>query len=804
MDNPNEIELLKKALTREKLARKEAESFLEKKSLELFDSNQKLLKLNQNLETQIIKRSKEIEKKEIQFRSLVETATDIIFKIDIYGKFTYINPVTVKISGYTKEELIGQHFSKYIRSDYVKQLKNLYYYQLKSQTENTRVEFPIITKSGNEKWISQSATLVMQDGASREFVVMSRDITEVKLARDAVEQSEEKYRGIIENLELGILEVDNKNKILKAYPQFCKLSGYTKEELIGKSPSDVFLDEEAKRMVKNQMKDRKQGVSGVYELPIQKKDGTIAWVIISGAPFYDMEGNLAGTVGIHLDITKRKSMESQLRESQKTTEELYKVKEKFLANISHEIRTPMNAIIGMAELLEQSKLDLAQQKYLSAIRSSSKNLLVLINDLLDFSKIESGKLSIEIVRFNLRQLVVKNKELIGLKADENGVNISIDIDPQIPKFLLGDPVRIGQVIINLLSNAVKFTMNGNVYISVELIKETGQNCSVRFIVKDQGIGISEEELKTIFDDFSQASRSTTRLYGGTGLGLSISREIVKLMGGDLEVSSKPNKGSSFYFTIDLEKVNPKENGTTEEEMYQIEDNFFNAEVLLVEDNAVNSLLATTILENWNCTVNVAGNGLEAIDWVKKKEYHLILMDVRMPKMGGIEATQVIRKELECTTPIIALTGNAIKGDHQKCLDVGMNDYLSKPFEQLELNKILTRWIDKDDLTSDNLVDISSLKAMGDQKFLDRMIQLFLEETTKEISILENAVENQNVKQIKSSAHKIKPSIKYVSIPKVYENVRAVENWTGSSKNLEIKALSLISNLKTILTQLKTL
>jgi PAS domain S-box-containing protein len=519
------------------------------------------------------------------------------------------------------------------------------------------------------------------------------DITAIKRANEAIKQSEEKYRGIIESLKLGILEVDTNDKIIRAYPQFCSLIGYDEEELLGECPTELFLDESSKEMMRLSNNKRLDGHSSVYEISLMKKNGDIIWVIISGAPFYGSDGAVKGSIGVHLDITDRRKMESELRASKLRAEDLNKAEEMFLASMSHEIRTPMNAIIGLSELLGQTNLKNSQLNHLSAIQSSSKNLLILINDLLDFSKIESGKLTLESVSFDLRKLVLTAAETVSVKADENGVSIVTKIDKTLPKYLKGDPTRIGQVILNLLVNAVKFSSNASVRMRVDSIKSNGGNYAVKFVVTDEGIGISPDEMTKIFDAFSQANDSTNRMYGGTGLGLPISQKIVTLMDGELRVVSEVGKGSEFSFTIEMQEA---EREASEEEFndnYELNENFDEAIILLVEDNPVNSLMATTILEKWNCQVDLAVNGVEAIEMLSSKSYHLVLMDVTMPVMGGLEAVQIIRNELQIETPIVALTANAIKGDNQKCLDAGMNDYLSKPFYQVELNKRLTKWIE---------------------------------------------------------------------------------------------------------------
>ncbi len=795
----NENEILKRENKREKKARKQAEAIIASKSIELFESNKKLLALNQNLESEIEKRTQEAAQKEIEFKSLVDSTTEFFFKINLQGTFIYVNPSMIKVLGFSEKELIGKHFSELIHPDHLKSIENLYLEQITQLSENSVIEFPVITKNGRHLWVNQSATLVIRKGIPLHFMVLSHDITKVKLAQDAVAQSEEKYRGIMENLELGILEVDNNGKVLKAYSQFCKLTGYSEEELIGNSASDLLLSDEGKAILSKNIHERNNGKSSVYEIPIIKKDGSKVWIITSGAPFYNLDGKQMGTLGIHLDISDRMSIELELQDTKKKAEELAKVKELFLANISHEIRTPMNAIIGMAELLENSRLDRKQNKYVSAIRSSSKNLLVLINDLLDFSKIESGKLIIEIIPFHLKDLIIKAKELLDPKADENGVRISYNIDPDLPKYLLADPTRLGQILINLVGNAVKFTTDGNVYISAKQVKSKANIKSVLFEIKDEGIGISDSEMLGLFENFTQANQTTARIYGGTGLGLSISHKIVNLMGGKLEVFSQKGKGATFYFTLELEEAI----GTIElgKDLYRIRENFHESEILLVEDNPVNVLIAKTNLENWNCKVDVAINGKEAIERLIVKKYNLVLMDMRMPVMGGIEATLIIRKQLKLDVPVIAVTGNAIKGDEQKYLKEGMDDYLSKPFEQIDLNKILAKWLKLQSVHEENLIDTSGLNAMGDASFVTMMIKLFIEETTKDLITLEQAVETNNFILIKSVMHKIKPSIKYVCIDRLYNELRRIESWIQGDALFLNKTQHFISSLKVVIQQL---
>ncbi|MFB0924518.1 MAG: response regulator, partial [Vicingaceae bacterium] len=516
-----------------------------------------------------------------------------------------------------------------------------------------------------------------------------RDITQRVKQSVLLQRSEEKYRGIIENLKLGILEVDNTDKITKSYEQFCLLSGYSEKELVGKSPTEIFIDEDARRIMNEQNLKRKKGVSSAYEVPLKTKTGEMKWLIISSAPYFDAEGNLLGTIEVYLDITDRKKMESELIDAKNKAEELNKINKLFLANMSHEIRTPMNAIIGMTELLQQTKLAADQFEYLSSVETSSSNLLLLINDVLDFSKIEMGEIILEEIDFDIEKLISNIKNTVSFKAEKNGVEVLLKIDKEVPKYLKGDPNKLNQLLLNLTNNAVKFTKNGIVIITIELIYLKDEIARIKFSIQDEGIGIEKSELKNIFQNFKQGSSSITREYGGTGLGLPISDKIVRIMGGEISVQSVLSKGSLFNFTIDLRSSSKAVRLERKKDLIM---DFNNIKVLVVEDNEVNMLMVSAMLKKWNCQVLKAINGKEAIDILGKENVDLILMDLHMPKMGGMEASEIIRNKLNLNTPIIALTANAIVGEAEKCIKAGMNDFISKPFKQIQLNQKINKWV----------------------------------------------------------------------------------------------------------------
>jgi PAS domain S-box-containing protein len=759
-----------------------------------------------------------LQENEKKYRELVETVSDIIYRCNDMGEFTYVNPTAEHICGYAISELVGQNFTFIIREDYKARVAEFYANQAASKTLASYLEFPIRSKNGSEIWIGQTVNIHFLDESKQayEFIALARDITERISAQEALRRSEEKYRSIIENLELGLLEVDMNNIITNAYPKFCELSGYKRSELIGKSAMETLLSANQHELMIAQNRARESGKPGVYEVQLKRADGSLVWVIISGAPYYDHEGKVAGSVGIHLDISERKSMEAELLIAKETAENSMRSKELFMANMSHEIRTPMNAIIGMGELLRRSNLDAKQNKYLNAIQTSAQNLLVIINDILDFSKIESGKMDLEELPVDLNVVVKNAIDTVSLRADQKGINLIFNTAVSDGIYYM-DPTRLSQVFINLLSNAVKFTKEGEVEFTASIVRRGPIIDQVFFCVADTGIGIPPEKLERIFESFVQADETTARKYGGTGLGLPISKKLVELMGGELSIKSKVNEGSQFYFVLDLKKATALEDSIDSDSAE--ENQLKGIRVLLAEDHEINRFMAMTILEEWECLVEVATNGIEAIEKVMSMDFDVVLMDMRMPELDGLGATFMIREKLKSKVPIIALTANAIVGDSEKCLEAGMNDYISKPFLREELYRKMLRQIQlgkslvevsktKQTLATEKseLVDLSRLEKTvnGNDVFMKKLIQLFLDDAPNQIQQIKSYLNENNVHGVASIAHRIKPSLDGMASLLLQNQVREIEAVKGPMTD-EMKQNSFLfcSRLELLLEQLKT-
>ena len=472
-------------------------------------------------------------------------------------------------------------------------------------------------------------------------------------------------------------------------------------------------------------------------------------------------------------------------------EEATSLQEQFLANMSHEIRTPMNGITGMTELLLETKLTEEQLDFTSTIKRSSDSLLVIINDILDFSKIRAGKLTIEKIDFTLSEVAENIKKIFQFRVSEKGLVFHFEIDDDVPLELNGDPYRLNQILVNLAGNALKFTQNGSITIRVALETRTPDEVVLSFAIADTGIGIPEDKLVEIFESFTQASLGTTRNYGGTGLGLAITKQLLELQKGAISVESKINGGSTFRFTMPYGLATTRNPSIFSGKDIKQYGSFLNDRKFLVaEDNEVNQKVMRHVLIKAGARVDVAGNGLEAIEFLKKnQDYSIIIMDLQMPQMDGYAATKYIRNIMHIATPIVAMTASVLKGEKEKCISIGMNDYISKPFDFSFLYNRISHFLGfetveyvapgKEYQDADKLFDLSLIEEMDDNEYLTSVLSTFLTGTPEELGQLQNAFTADQYDEVYKIAHKLKTSVGlfkanglFTILTKIEESIRS--------------------------------
>lgn len=629
-------------------------------------------------------------------------------------------------------------------------------------------------------------------------------------------QQEEKYRSILENMELGVIEVNNDGRIVNINKSFSEITGYTSQELIGQDPLQVLAAdvEQVNRVIRNTLK-RKAGKTSVYEANIRKKNGEIINLMISGGPIYDDNNELVGTIGIHLDITDRKKLEMELIQARKNAEASSAAKQLFLANMSHEIRTPLNAIIGLSSFMLMQNPPADFKENLKILNFSANNLLALITDILDFSKIEAGKIEFIATDFDIKQLIRGVYQTFLVKCQETGIDISYSITKTVPTILKGDPLRFTQVINNLVNNAVKFTPKGQVKIHVSESLKLGNKITINVRVTDTGIGIAKNRLEKIFDDFVQADNETSQKYGGTGLGLAISKQIVELQGGRIWVKSRLKKGTVFAFSLEFEipatsKLHSKEITTIDTD--QLNETL----ILLVEDIEINQRVAISYLNHWGAKVIVANNGEEALELFDKHNFDILLVDLYMPIMNGFETITKIREMGSGKkVPIIALTASAELSVINQALDCGANACISKPFNPAQLRAKLNELLSK----SRNLKPIESKTAqknvhhdgaasqyknislsrieessLGSKSFTFEILNLIF----KEIPIMFKEAESHRVggqfENFSKVIHKLKNNLLLLGMDHIKADLRFVEEFSRKGEKI-VKVEKLFEKIK---------
>ncbi len=911
-----------------------------------------------------LRASQGVQKAEEQYRLLVQNLRDLVWQVDLEGRWTFLNEAAREIYGAAPEALLGtsaldRAVPESREKDYAA------FTQVLVKRELVDHETVHRTVDGALKHLSFSARPAF-DANGRLVGVQgtARDVTEVVRARELLREAGE--RGALMRVLLNsIPDLVCYRGIDGTYrgcnPAFVTFIGIEESQLIGKREEDLFGDENARLLREKDAEALRGRVPVRFEMWATTPSGERRFLEVAKTPVLNDAGEPLGILGVARDRTDRKLEEERIRQLAREAEEAARMKSAFLANMSHEIRTPMNGILGMTELLLASPLSDEQRRSLEVIRSSGEALLEILNDILDLSKIEAGRMELESVPFDLHDVVTGSAQVFALQASQKGNELAVDIRPDVPHGVIGDPTRLRQVLSNLLSNAVKFTENGEILVTVSVTDSGADRARVRFAVRDTGIGIPPDRVEAIFGEFVQAESSTARRYGGTGLGLTISRRLVDLMGGRMGVRSQVGEGSEFFFTLELplapdwrpqEEEGPEEGELAGRRALVVDDHATNrrifreflegaglstetassadqaletlrraaaaghpfdvaildvampgmdgfhlaqeirndpdlreipilistsvtipghkrraeelkiasyllkplsrkdllravrgalrglrirteraptptgplfagreVRVLVVEDNPVNQQVAKGMLENWGITVQTAASGQEALRAVASGAFDLVLMDVQMPDLDGLEATRRIRRiqGLE-GLPVVALTAHALEEHRQQCLEAGMNDFLSKPFRAAELREVLLRWLGSpvdaggppDGGTGGGAlhplqaaegaagpgeagqvreppVDLEgfrhAMREGGIEEVVPAVIEIFLAEMPPRMQELAGALERADAKGVEDAAHALKSGARNVRANRLGDLLELMEQ-RGREGNLE--------------------
>jgi|GEM_PF-5198573 len=558
-------------------------------------------------------------------------------------------------------------------------------------------DFRMIAADGRILWLRNTVVVVAEDDRPMILRGLMLDITERKIALDSLRESEAKFRSYIEFAPIGVTVVDGLGRYIEVNRTATLMLGYSEAELMGMSIADVLTPEYRETGLQNFERFKEEGFT-TRESLLVRKDGSPVWVSLQAVKLDDNR-----YIGFFQDITERKQTEQALIAAKEAADAANAAKSQFLATMSHELRTPLNGIIGMSGLLMDTELTPEQLEYAGIALKSSKELLNLIDELLDFAKIETGKLMFEKNDFNLRTVIKETMQILALQAEGKSLQLSWLVEPDVPLQLRGDPGRLAQIIRNIVGNGIKFTRQGSVAVHVSLEDDGAQQVTLQFAITDTGIGIPPEYLGRIFTPFVQVDGSSTRKYSGTGLGLAISSQLAELMGGAIDVASSAGSGSTFRITLPFERQAQgadAEQGNESLPVFLGQQNAGapqRARILLAEDHTTNRRVIRMMLNKLGYEADAVANGLDAVKALETVPYDLVLMDCQMPEMNGYDATAVIRDPesdvLDHATPVIALTANAMAGEREKCIEAGMNDYLSKPVLVQDLEAVLSKWLE---------------------------------------------------------------------------------------------------------------
>jgi len=862
-------------------------------------------------------------KNEIKYKKLVEESSVVMYTANTLGNFTYASTKCLDLTGYSSEELTGMHFTQMIHTDWVEFVANQYIHQFKNNISETTLEFPIITKHHEVKWVEQYAALTYEDYEISGFQCVINDITQKKHADEEIRSANEKIAAMLASTQDGFFmlgkdhsltmineagkklvkmltgkncslgdnmvyyipeerredfkEIINKvltgeteesetkivtpegdkwvhNSYFPVYDKGNKIIGICasskditqrkiteseiekiwieKEEyrfllqsILDNTPVSIFVkDLQGRYMVVNRsfrelLKLPEEKIIGYTDFDFaDKKDAerykkadeqvitslqcieteeTIVHengkqhLLILKFPLFDKDHKPCGVGAIATDITERTLYQQKILEAKRKAEKAEHLQEQFLANMSHEIRTPLNGIIGMTTLLLKTYLNEEQKEFTHFISQSSENLLVLLNDILDLSKIKAGKIAIESIPFKFKETLDHVFNTFRIKAEQKNLELNMDYDPSIPQMFIGDPYRLTQIISNLLSNAVKFTDHGFIKFSAKQIQQKEKTVTVELSLADSGIGIPQNKLDLIFESFQQAGIDIARKFGGSGLGLSITKQLVELQKGKIAVTSKENQGTTFIITLNYAvhtNTNKVEETNTAVAKNASAISFAGKRVLITEDNFINQKVLFNLLEKWNMQIETANNGKEAIKILQQdSNFDFILMDIQMPEMDGFQTAAFIRSKLALNIPIIAMTASTMRNEKTKCIALGINDYITKPFSFVKLSECMQRLLmEKKQSISKPAIDVPTetssntyyslryLDEMDDKEYSCELLEMFLKDMPAMLKEIREAVFCEDWDIVYKKAHKLKSSVGLLQMQQLLEMLTQLE------------------------------
>ncbi|MGN6511920.1 MAG: PAS domain S-box protein [Chitinophaga sp.] len=741
---------------------------------------------------------------EAKYRKLVEDAGATIFTANRGGFFQYVNAKAFELTGYTPEELLGKQYVTLIDAPEQQRLREHYEQQAFEGIQESTLRFPIRCKNGEKKWVEQHVTLMRQNGLFAGYQCIVKDIhaertadEEMKNAKTEMRILHARLQSILSNTPSMIFIKDLNSKYVLVNKRFEEVFGIKSEHILGRADIDFPVKLKPEKSIPS---DR---AVLLHEKPVESEDsieidGKTHYFFLTKFPLRDHTGRVYGLCGIATDISERIRHEHALIDERKKAIDARRAQEFFMANMSHELRTPLNGILGFTHLLEQTDTDGLQTGYIHEVLASANHLLALVNDLLDFSRIKAGRMVLEHTAIDLRGLLQQEVEKYRAKAEEKGLALCCHIPENMEADVLGDPLRLKQILDNLLDNAVKFTEQGNIQLSLSAVEENEKQVKYSFQLTDTGIGIPEHLHHEMGETFAQVHAGNDRKHGGTGLGLALVRQLVALHNGSIHISNNPAGGTIIRFTIPYNRQTqePPPVMPSAPEVLLLPP-LQGKSILLAEDNIVNQKLAVRMLANAGAAVELAENGVEALEKLRGGQYDCVLMDIQMPQMDGLEATRKIRED-GSAIPIIAMTASALKGDRERCLMAGMNDYISKPFIPNELfQKILEALGERDpafarftgpDYEEQQVpafVDLHYLRSVvdGDRGNMLDILNTFIERTGGILSHIEHSAQLECWDDTSRHAALLLSSLTVVRIHPLAEIVLEIEQQARNREDL---------------------